>query len=422
MDSEPISLRTLTILLKYERSISDVRFPNVRLINTSFVDPACKLSAEAMGVNFPKRPKTIMEEHFHHFAQYNTLAFSPEEAAAATCLIHPSAQPAIKELSLQTRDLIFNITRGSGGCSHALRLYQHFFELYPPGQEISIQLGEEEPFLVKPSSSLLLIYKIVGPKLFSFFQIESPTPQNPNAYRYQASADDEGFTHAVLTFPHPNRPLKRIVVDMTSLQYGAAAGGMYGEPYFIGTMEDWNAMMSKCCERWELETIFNELAGESEFNKNAKECAEKVWKRWQKREELPWCHYCGIPGGGVDLKQCASCRAVKYCCKEHQAADWKLHKLTCKKTRGTTTKKATGKNEAIHNAAPQSPVYHSNKETQGRKGIGREKQIRLFPDSDMRKKGRGKEERIWSSGGTWRGIASAFWCHVGDWMLKRIER
>jgi hypothetical protein len=36
---EPIPLRTLTVLLNYERMISDTRFPNACILDTSTVDP-----------------------------------------------------------------------------------------------------------------------------------------------------------------------------------------------------------------------------------------------------------------------------------------------------------------------------------------------------------------------------------------------
>jgi hypothetical protein len=30
------------------------------------------------------------------------------------------------------------------------------------------------------------------------------------------------------------------------------------------------------------------------------------------------------------LQKCGGCRSVSYCCKEHQTADWKKHKVECK--------------------------------------------------------------------------------------------
>ncbi|CAG8976782.1 hypothetical protein HYALB_00008440 [Hymenoscyphus albidus] len=278
MDSEPISLRTLTILLKYERSTSDARFPNVRLINTSFVDLACKLPTQTIKAEFPKKPKTIREEHFHHFGHQGAPAFSTEEAIVATCIIHPTAQPAIKGLSLKNRDLIFNITRGFNGCFHALHLYQQFFKLYPPGRKVSIQLGKEEPILFEPSSRVIPEFDLFGTKLFSVSMVHSPIPQESRYFDLLACGDEEGRRHAILGFPSPNDPEEYLVVDMTSLQYGEVVGGVFGEPYFIGTLKDWNVMMSKCCDKLVVVKV-SQLVGDSKFTQNSKECAERVLKK-----------------------------------------------------------------------------------------------------------------------------------------------
>ena len=40
--------------------------------------------------------------------------------------------------------------------------------------------------------------------------------------------------------------------------------------------------------------------------------------------------FCAVCGSSDNLKQCSGCGCVYYCCKDHQRADWKLHKLRCK--------------------------------------------------------------------------------------------
>jgi hypothetical protein len=61
-------------------------------------------------------------------------------------------------------------------------------------------------------------------------------------------------------------------------------------------------------------------------------CAKKAWERWENREKEGWRDYCRKDGkGGGSLMRCGSCKTVKvrYCCKSHQKAGWKLHKHTC---------------------------------------------------------------------------------------------
>ncbi|KAI9338834.1 hypothetical protein BDR26DRAFT_919345 [Obelidium mucronatum] len=51
------------------------------------------------------------------------------------------------------------------------------------------------------------------------------------------------------------------------------------------------------------------------------------------------CNSCGKTDSGTNLKRCSSCQAAKYCSKECQKADWKSHKLVCKKVEGAIPSK-----------------------------------------------------------------------------------
>lgn len=64
----------------------------------------------------------------------------------------------------------------------------------------------------------------------------------------------------------------------------------------------------------------------------------KKFKNLVKTEGVPGCAFVGYGNGGkegsVSLKLCLGCRSVRYCCKECQLADWKAHKVACKKAAG----------------------------------------------------------------------------------------
>ena len=53
----------------------------------------------------------------------------------------------------------------------------------------------------------------------------------------------------------------------------------------------------------------------------------------------PGLHRCALPGCGAreahpaHFKSCAACRAVVYCCREHQVAGWPAHKKACQAAR-----------------------------------------------------------------------------------------
>ena len=53
----------------------------------------------------------------------------------------------------------------------------------------------------------------------------------------------------MLGFPHPDKPEMYLVVDMTRMQYGTTGRGLYGENYFLGTLDGYVSSMGKICER-----------------------------------------------------------------------------------------------------------------------------------------------------------------------------
>jgi hypothetical protein len=126
-----------------------------------------------------------------------------------------------------------------------------------------------------------------------------------------------------------------LVVDMARMQYGATGRGTYGESYFLGTLSGFvGSMQQNICTqlvpKYEVERISLGINEENEVR--IRECANRAWKRWQNRKTEGWCDYCGK--GGPDLMQCGACKKtkVRYCCREHQVAGWKLHKHTCEKS------------------------------------------------------------------------------------------
>lgn len=119
---------------------------------------------------------------------------------------------------------------------------------------------------------------------------------------------------------------------MTRMQYDLAGKGLRGEYYFLGNMEEWTTCMKAVCGSLHMTgTLPGVLPTTgSENEKVLRGCAQRAWKRWCDREKEGWCEFCGRGG---ELKACSGCKGgkVKYCCKEHQKAAWKVHKVTCER-------------------------------------------------------------------------------------------
>lgn len=56
---------------------------------------------------------------------------------------------------------------------------------------------------------------------------------------------------------------------------------------------------------------------------------------------------CVICGGIINLKLCAKCKHVAYCCKDHQKQDWPSHKNSCKKISRMTAVAKTDENQTV---------------------------------------------------------------------------
>lgn len=142
----------------------------------------------------------------------------------------------------------------------------------------------------------------------------------------------DGDAHGALGFASPGSEIVDIVVDMTRRQYGDVGKGLFGESYYLGSMEDYLSSMERdvCVElenRGSAAHVNSSLDPAEEARLKA--CAERAWERWRKRDSEGWCAYCGKGG---KLLSCGGCKkaSVQYCCEEHQAFGWQQHKHTCK--------------------------------------------------------------------------------------------
>ncbi|KAF8859931.1 hypothetical protein BDZ45DRAFT_801176 [Acephala macrosclerotiorum] len=321
---EPIPLRTLTTLLNYERMISDPRFHGHKLWRSSLKDGGLvnrtKVSAASMLKNLPA---TVKKSSAHLFLKDEEAAtFEPP---STTCCLHPLADPAMRELTFTELENIFHETHGHSECYKAIGLYHYFLDLCPSGQEISIQIAKEEPVLFNASTNPRMIeFDLIGPKQLKMAHIQS-------TQLFMSTGNRDGQQHSILGFKVGDSNDDWVVVDMTRMQYGEAGRGTYGEPYFLGRIKNYSLgeFYEKAVLQPQAEFVDTPMQNANE--KRLKACSKKVFERWQNRENEHWCSYCGKPGD--TFMKCGQCKTktVWYCCKEHQAADWKLHKLTCEK-------------------------------------------------------------------------------------------
>jgi MYND finger len=324
----PIPLRTLTTLLNYERCISDRRFRGCKLIHSTFADPNLLDQIEPeFRQMLDSKPTSVKKIHLHVFR------IDSDEITGTSStndIICPDAVPAVHALPFVQRELIYHESRGHDGCYNAIELYQQFFDLCPPGQALSIQLKNELPVQVSPFTRRILEFKMKGPKLLT---ISTGMRTRENKKGTIITGLEQESLHSVLGFAGPKSENVDFVVDMTRMQWGESGRGQYGELYYLGSLAGYYEVMGKVCDGIEELGKGATHVAPSEHTKAMESCARRVWKRWENRDKEGWCDYCGVGSLERRLLDCSACKKkkVRYCCKEHQKAAWKLHKLTCEK-------------------------------------------------------------------------------------------
>ncbi|TGO23565.1 hypothetical protein BPAE_0128g00170 [Botrytis paeoniae] len=337
MAPEPIPLRTLTTLLNYERLVSHLRYKHISLHSSTIADQTILPRLEGNAL-IRKSPASIQKINVHTFHYNASTPDSTQDLALetsttpATCIIHPSCEIATRSLSSTQLENIFYESRSHDGCYKALILFQEFFSFCSSDQQLSIQIKNEESVLVNPFPRSIIEFKLTGPKLMS---AQSLKLRNGGA-TYITGGENEGF-HSILGFPKPGTSVGQIVnldeffvVDMTRMQWGKR--GIFGGPYFLGKGGDWQDAMDTICNDMEELEIGASWILENQHIELMRECAKRVWDRWNDRENAGWCDYCGVGG---KLSACAECKKgdkkIWYCGVEHQRKGWKLHKFTCEK-------------------------------------------------------------------------------------------
>ncbi|EKD14156.1 uncharacterized protein L3040_007844 [Drepanopeziza brunnea f. sp. 'multigermtubi'] len=333
---EPIPLRALTVLLKYELMISDPRYTKFRLVNTSLAQPGLVSGNPHV---FANDAPSVTRRSLHTFLELAAVPSPGNPHPATTCELHPAAPVGVQRLSAADRELIYQETRNHDACYKAIGLFQFFLDLCPPGQQLMYQSGNQQPILLNPQARRVFVYEVHQPRHHtrSYLLKSNPRPGEGPLSPVTGSRSPED--HCVMAFlrpgpqrPDPNHPRSYYVVDMTRMQYGKEALGPWGETYLIGTTRMFEDSMKSVCGHLQLARMDQTLLGGPDHVKvRLKACAARAFQRWQKREHAGWCEHCGM--GGPSLFRCTGCRTARiyYCGKEHQEAGWRLHKLHCQR-------------------------------------------------------------------------------------------
>lgn len=95
------------------------------------------------------------------------------------------------------------------------------------------------------------------------------------------------------------------------------------------------AMQEKMQHHLQAGTSPTEITPELFITQITPEAFIKCWEKWRVVDDATWdacpihmgCKTCGKTDS--QLMRCGKCGVVRYCSKECQASDWKMHKKAC---------------------------------------------------------------------------------------------
>lgn len=185
--------------------------------------------------------------------------------------------------------------------------------------------------LVNPYSRRIMEYSLTEPKIISV----SACPAEYGSFETMVAGREREDRHAALGFSLLGSLAVAFIVHMTRMQYGNAGRGCFGELYFLGSEREYLDSMGEICGNVEQVGKGACDVFESEHTELLKACAKRVLERWEKKDEVGWCEYCGVGAAEKSLGKCSGCKkvAVRYYCMEHQKSAWKLHKFTCERSK-----------------------------------------------------------------------------------------
>ncbi|ATZ53534.1 hypothetical protein BCIN_09g03690 [Botrytis cinerea B05.10] len=336
--SQPIPLRTLITLLNYERLTRDRRYENLSLYHSS--------EMESRKI---EESDTVYTEAARCFC-YDDSPYPPDQEIwrQSTCRIHPEAPPETRRLNSTQLERAFYESRCSQWASGCELMYQLFFRFCGEGQQLKIQISNEQPVLVNASDMHVMRFVLIRPK---HRNLNGEHQRPDSAFKKLMLGRCKGVilvffppgedTNSLVNGSNPRTPFDDcFVVDMLHMRYGKK--GLFEEPYFLGNGGQWKDFMyTNVCAG-----IVQPVLERPCLTKKRAQQREEVWNwfferslraihRWTANDQnskFLWCDYCGI-GGAKFIICCGEGEReeiTRYCSEEHRQRGWPLHRFTCK--------------------------------------------------------------------------------------------
>lgn len=169
-------MRTLAVLLNYERTTTDPRFVGRYLCDhtpTHYRKHFPSFIPLKVGDGKSQLYQTVRSTHEFNFSDHKKPRPN-DTPTPTTCEIDPNCSDSVKSLCKRRLEVLFHETRNLDGCLRALSVYHHFLQLCSEDQLFSIRITDEEPVLVKCNPAIVTGLKLYKLRMISTIQLGQP--------------------------------------------------------------------------------------------------------------------------------------------------------------------------------------------------------------------------------------------------------
>ena len=332
--SDALDLHSLAVLINYERTSGPVADPRFRYAKLQEVTSNGKF----YGLPFSdKMWDKVPENHSKRGFLFDRIpppGDRADEADLPTNILWPGSGLTATLISEQELETIFWEVRGHDGCYQSISILQELADLYQPSQPLRVRLHNGTDFITPFSTRDILEFTLQGPKQTTMSAVpEQPLHSGPPIHmKSRYTGESTELHHSVWRFTRPGDENISAVLDLASMQFGAAGRGKTGDFFILDNADGWHDYVETIALRCEAVKTSQRITPDNDMERQGwyERVAERVKTRWNARAVNHWCGLCGKPDA---TKCCGRCGQEFYCSEAHSRAAWKhWHKRWCKPT------------------------------------------------------------------------------------------
>jgi hypothetical protein len=331
MSEQCLDLFDIALLLNYEKSTSEPRFRNAKLVDYAFPGQETNIKVEAKA--WKQNDRTILI-----FDKLPSGTGTDDRDLPSNMLLdeHKKSNAKLRSLTSKQIETLFYQARGHDGCFIAVALIQHFFDLYPPDTGLRIRhIGKgRDPgisYVTQINRRHIREDIFLGPKC-STVSLVSNSQKTVQQY---VSGATQSMPHAVFAFAPLDAQNPVSFLDLSSMQFGDIGRGPGEKGKGLFALDTWDEFVTRLPNLADgndgnVTKTSARVGSTPLYDTWLKKVARRAKQRWDKQDEEKWCGHCGGPV--PEVSKCSKCKKAWFCSREHMEMAWPFHKGYCRQS------------------------------------------------------------------------------------------